>query len=128
MLRLLTDEQISPVVAKQAPARCHGINIVALHHWQGGHFQSAPDDVLLREAHKEKLTLVTFDLRTIPTLLRSWGEQGIDHGGVVLVDERTIAQNDIGGLVAALCALWRAQNDWAWTNRVVYLKARAPGT
>jgi hypothetical protein len=91
--------------------------------WEGGHFLSASDELVLQEAHKQRLTLVTFDLRTIPPLLRSWAEQGIDHSGVILVDDRTIAQNDIGGLVAALCAVWKAQRDLDWTNRVIYLGA-----
>jgi hypothetical protein len=68
---------------------------------------------------------VTFDWRTIPPLLRLWAEQGINHSGVILVDERTLVQNDIGGLVGALCAVWKEQGHLDWTNRVVYL--RAPG-
>ena len=121
MLRLLTDEQISPAVARQARNRCPDMSIVAMRSWRDGHFLSAADELILREAHEGTLTLVTFDRRTIPSLLRSWAEQGIDHGGVVLVDERTIAQNDIGGLVAALCALWKAEGDSDWNSRVVYL-------
>jgi hypothetical protein len=125
MLRLLTDEHISPAVARQGSARCRGIRIVATREWEQGHLLSATDEVVLQKAHEQKLTLVTFDLRTIPPLLRLWAEQGVDHSGVVLVDERTLPQDDIGGLVHALCALWRAQNDMDWTNRVVFL--RAPG-
>jgi len=125
MLRLLTDEQISPAVARQAAVKCRGIRIVAIRSWEGGHFLSAADELVLREARRQKLTLVTFDLRTIPPLLRSWAEQGIDHGGILLADERTLPQNDIGGLVSALCALWREQGDLDWTNRVVYLRAAA---
>ena len=123
MLQLLTDEQISPAVARQAPNRCRGIPITAMQAWEGGHFLSASDELVLQEAHRQKLTLVTFDLRTIPPLLRLWAEQGIDHGGVILVDERTISQSDIGGLVAALCAVWKAHRDLDWTNRVIYLGA-----
>jgi len=122
VLQLLTDEHISPAVARQAPSRCRGIKIQAIHNWQGGHFLSASDEVVLREANKQKLTLVTFDLKTIPPLLRLWAEQGIDHAGVVLVDERTFAQNDIGGLIPGLCAVWKAERDSVWANRVVYLR------
>ena len=122
MLQLLTDEQISPAVARHAPSRCRGIAIKAIQSWEGGHFLSATAEVVLREAHKQKLTLVTFDLKTIPPLLRVWAEQGIDHGGVVLVDEKTFAQNDTGGLIAGLCALWKAESLANWMNRVVYLR------
>jgi hypothetical protein len=122
VLRLLTDEQISPAVARQAPNRCRGIHVISMPSWEGGHFLSASDELVLQEAHKQKITLVTFDLRTISPLLRLWAEHFVDHGGVVLVDERTLAQNDIGGLIAALCALWKAQGDLDWRNRVIYLK------
>lgn len=123
MLRLLTDEHISPAVARQAPSRCRGINIAAMRSWVGGHYLGANDQLVLEEAHRQKLTLVTFDLRTIPPLLRLWAEQGIDHSGVILVDEQTIAPDDVGGLVAALCAIWKAQGRSDWTNRVVFLRS-----
>jgi hypothetical protein len=123
MLRLLTDEHISPAGARQAPTRCRGLRVVAMREWENGHFLGATDQVVLQEAHEQKLTLVTFDLRTIPPLLRHWAEQGVDHGGVILVHERTLPQNDVGGLVNALCALWRAQGGSDWTNRVIFLKS-----
>lgn len=122
MLRLLTDEQVSPAVAKQVARRCRELSIVAIRDWQNGHLLSASDEVVLREAHNHGLTLITFDLRTIPALLRTWAEQGLDHSGVVLIDQRTLRQNDIGGLVAALCALWREHGELSWTSRVVFLR------
>jgi hypothetical protein len=122
VLQLLTDEQISPTVAVQAPAHCLGINIRSIRTWENGHFQGAEDEVVLSEAVRQKLTLVTFDLRTVPPLLRLWAEQGLDHAGVILVDERTIPQNDIGGLIGALCAIWRSERSVDWTNRIVYLR------
>ena len=70
MLRLLTDEQVSPAVATQAPNRCRGIQIMAIRAWETGHFLSASDAMVFREAHAQGLTLVTFDLRTIFSLLR----------------------------------------------------------
>lgn len=121
MLRLLTDEQISPAVAKEARKRLRRIDIVAMRDWEGGHFLAASDEMVLQEAHKQKLTLVTFDLRTIPPLLRLWAEHGIDHSGVILMDNRTFAQNDIGGLVDALCSVWKARADLEWRNEVIYL-------
>ncbi|MHB9008745.1 MAG: DUF5615 family PIN-like protein [Limisphaerales bacterium] len=123
MLRLLTDEQISPAVARQASARCPGLQLESIQVWEGGHFLGASDEVVLQEAHRRQLTLVTFDLRTIPPLLRQWAEQGIDHSGVILVDEQTLAQNDVGGLIAALGAVWKVHRDLDWTNRVVYLRS-----
>ena len=58
--------------------------------------------MLLKAAAVERLTLVTYDRRTITPLLKVWGEAGLEHGGVVFVDNHTIASSDIGGLVKAL--------------------------
>ena len=56
----------------------------------------------LNEAAKQKLTLVTYDRRTIPPLLKAWAEEGLRHAGVIFVDDKTISPADIGGLVSAL--------------------------
>lgn len=79
------------------------------------------DDLILQAAHAAGWTLVTYDRRTIPQLLKTWGEQGIAHGGVVFVDERTIAQNEVGGLIRALAQLANRLGDVEWENRDVYL-------
>jgi hypothetical protein len=122
MLQFLTDEQISPDVAVAARRLCRGVPITTMFEWLAGHFVSAPDEEVLREAARRKLTLVSFDLRTIPPLLRAWGEQGIDHGGVIFVDEKSIPQNKIGVLARALCALWKLQGQADWTNRCFFLQ------
>lgn len=70
------------------------------------------------------MTLVSFDLKTIPPLLRDWGERGIDHGGVIFVDNKTFAQNDISGISKALATLWELQGQIGWTNRCFFLSNR----
>ena len=122
MLHILTDEQISPGVAVAARRLCGGIQITTLFEWMDGHFVSAPDREILREAASQKMTLLSFDLRTIPALLRTWGEEGIDHGGVIFVDEESIAQNDIGGMARSLCELWKLLGGVDWTNRCFFLQ------
>jgi hypothetical protein len=122
MLSLLLDEHLSPHVVPAARRFSHRIRIVSIHDWMQGHFLGAPDEELLEEAFRQKISLVTFDLKTIPLLLRSWAEQGIDHGGVILVDDRTFAQNDIGGIARALSELWKLQGRLDWTNRAFFLQ------
>ena len=145
MLSLLLDEHLSPKVASGLIAQQPDLPVVALAHWQGGKYLGVPDDVLLAAAHQagelgqakhngplnragqpqgegHTLTLVTFDLRTITPLLKEWGEQGRTHGGVIFVDERTLAANDFGGLIGALAELWLAQHEWDWTDRVAFLQ------
>ena len=59
----------------------------------------------LLEAAAHRLTLVTYDRRTIPPLLKTWAGAGRQHGGVIFVDEKTISPADIGALVLALSNL-----------------------
>ena len=122
MLHILTDEQISPEVAVAARKLCRGIQITTIFEWLDGHFVGSPDGEILREAARQKMTLLSFDLRTMPSLLRTWGEQGIDHGGLIFVDEKSITQSDIGGMARALCELWKLLGDADWTNRCFFLQ------
>jgi hypothetical protein len=101
MLRYLLDEQISPVVAEAVRRKHASIWIESVHRWQGGKLVSAADSEVVRSAHQERLTLVTYDLQTIPDLLAAWAEEGIHHSGVVLVDGLSIAPADFGGRARA---------------------------
>lgn len=56
--------------------------------WLDGHFIGASDEEILKEAARQSMTLLSFDLKTIPPLLRTWGERGVDHGGVIFVDNK----------------------------------------
>ena len=121
MLNILNDEQIDPDVALAARKRCRGIQITTLFEWLDGHFVGASDEELLREASRQAMTLLSFDLKTIPPLLRAWGERGIDHGGVIFVDNKSFAQNDVSGISKALSELWQLQSKLDWTNRCFFL-------
>ncbi len=76
---------------------------------------------MLRAAAAEGLVLVTFDLRTIPVLLRDWAETGQHHAGVVLVGDQTLRPGDVGPLVRALAGLLTDVSA-DWTDRVVFLR------
>ena len=120
-LRLLTDEHISPVIAREARRKCPGIFIIAIHEWSGGAFLGAQDAVFLPEASKQGLTFVTYDQKTIRPLLKLWAETGVNRAGFVFVDQKTIPPQNFGGLVSSLCNLWRSEKRASWRNRVIYL-------
>lgn len=122
MLELLLDEPISPDVVEGLRRRNKNISVYGLADCEGGCFLGLADEPLLREAAAQKLTLVTYDRKTIPPLLKTWTEAGDSYGGVIFVDEKTIPPSDIGGLIRALHELFQESSDWDWTNRVCFLK------
>jgi hypothetical protein len=122
VLRLLLDEHISPSVARAVATKCQGLVILPLRAWHDGELLGTPDPEWLPLASREGLTLVTYDRASITPPLRGFADQGVDHGGVVFIDDRTIAQRDIGGIVQALCALWHASGKNEWRNRVEFLQ------
>lgn len=122
MLKLLLDEHISPDVAQGIHRRYKTIPVSCLAEWESGLFMGVADDILLAEAAAQKVTLVTYDRRTIPPLLKAWAEAGLDHGGIIFVDEKTIPPSDIGGLIQSLHALFNDAAKWDWQNRVCFLR------
>jgi len=124
MLRLLLDEHIAPAVARQLRQRAPELEVWPLATWEGGVFLGADDDAILGAAAHAGCTLVTYDLRTVPPLLKCWAERGSDHAGVIFVDCRTLPQRGVGALARALVELWHGQREGEWLNRVVSLACR----
>jgi len=122
VLRLLLDEHISPYVAAGLRRSNRRIIVHAMTEWEDGNFLGQDDAACLREATRQKLTLVTYDRRTIPPLLKTWGEQGCSHAGVIFVDEKSIGPSDIGGLVWALTMLAKKAGSWVWADRICFLR------
>jgi hypothetical protein len=122
MLKLLLDEHVSPAVAKGLRRLRLSISACGLVEWEGGAFLGQDDAACLRSAAELRWTLVTYDRRTIPPLLKAWAEAGQHHGGVIFIDEKTIPPSDIGGQVRALAALSRETASWEWADRIVFLR------
>jgi hypothetical protein len=122
MLKLLLDEHISPAVAGGLRRRNRSLMVLCMAAWELGEFLGQQDAVCLQQADARGLTLVTYDRRTIPPVLKVWAEEGRKHGGVIFVDEKTIAPADTGGLVRALSELARTTARWDWTDRVCFLR------
>jgi hypothetical protein len=122
MLKLLLDEHISPAVAEGLRRRDRSLTVLCMATWEQGEFLGQNDSVCLQQASARGLTLVTYDRRTIPPLLKVWAEEGRKHGGVIFVDEKTISPADTGGLVRALSELARTTARWDWSDRVCFLR------
>ena len=122
MLKLILDEQISADVADGLRKRSREITVRWMAEWESGRFMGFPDHLLLEEAAAQNLTLVTYDRRTIPPLLKRWTEEGRNHGGVIFVDGKTIRSSDFGALIRALQKLWVETRNWDWMNRIIVLR------
>ena len=122
MLKLLLDEHISSEVADGVLRRNRSLVVHSMVQWESGNFLGKEDSVCLLEAAKQGLTLVTYDRRTIPPVLKLWAEEERSHGGVIFVDEKTISPADVGGLVRALIALAGEAGDMDWTDQVYFLR------
>lgn len=116
------DEHISPAVARALRRRHAQLTAICMADWDKGAFLGQSDSVCLAEAARQGLTLVTYDRRTIPPLLKRWAEEGRNHGGLIFVDEKTIAPSDPRSLLRALSALWLKTAKWHWTDRVCFLR------
>lgn len=123
MLSYLLDENISPVVAEQIVSKNPSIVVESVHRWMDGVLVGKNDEKVLRAATDSRLTLVTYDLKTIPPLLGEWASDGEIHAGVIFVDDSTIANNDFGRLITALLAHWQRYGQEDWTDRIAFLTA-----
>jgi hypothetical protein len=122
MLKLLLDEHISPQAAVGLRRKNKSLTVRALIELEDGVLLGQDDATCLRAAAALGLTLVTYDVRTIPSLLKAWAEEGRSHAGVIFVDAKTISPSDIGGLVRGLTELVQVTGRWNWKDRVSFLK------
>jgi hypothetical protein len=127
VLRFLLDEHLPPALVEAVQGLRPEVEILALARWRDGTMLGADDETLLRAALADSLVLVTFDLRTVPELLRAWTEQGVPHAGVAFIHRRTLSPSDIGGLARALVALWDAEAEQDWVDRAVFLRRGQEG-
>jgi hypothetical protein len=123
MLSLLLDQHISPEIAAQVRIKRPEIPIVSIYDWRDGDFVGIADRLILQAASEDRVTLLTYDRKSIPPLLRELGVAGVTHAGVVFVDNLTIASNDFGRLIRALTYYWSREQSGDWTNRVAFLPA-----
>lgn len=123
MLAYLLDENISPVVADQVAAKNADIVVHSVLHWRDGTLVGQTDMKVVRAATESGLTLVTYDLKTIPPLLMEMASDNEAHSGVLFVDDASVRNNDFEKLVVALLAHFEKHGTEDWADRVAFLTA-----
>ena len=101
-MRLLLDAHIPRAVGEALRKRHAGLDVQHLARWRGGALLGSEDPDILVACVEEARVWVTYDLATVPDLLRRCAEEERDHAGVFLVDDATIPPENVGALAAAL--------------------------
>jgi predicted secreted protein len=119
-MRLILDIHVPSAVARGLQAV--GIDVVTAATWNHGNIRTAADETILTVAAQENRILVSYDARTLRPLARAWAELGQRHAGIILIDDHTFRQNDIGGIVHALRRLVAERGNDDWHDRMEYLQ------
>ena len=122
MLSILLDENISDEVSRQVLSKHPTISIASVYDWNNGSLKGASDETILRTISNHKLTLLTYDVNTIPILLVRLANEGFKHAGVVFVNNLTIRSDDIGGLMNAIVKLYTDEGKADWEDRAYFLR------
>lgn len=121
-MKLLLDVHITKAaigaLAKAAPA----VRVEHVAEWRRGTLRTASDGEILAACHEERRVLLTFDLRTIPGLLRHWAAEGRDHSGVIFADRNTVRPNRPAAVAAAVAALAADIGNSSTVNLVRFLR------
>ena len=72
-VHFLLDEQMEPTLAGMLRQR--GIDALSMQEWHGGSYLHRPDEEILAGAEADGLTLISYDVHTIPPLLRRLAEK-----------------------------------------------------
>jgi len=124
-MKLLLDVHIPAAGVEALRRKCPGLDVAHLSKWQRGGLREAEDSELLAQCTKDERMLVTYDLATIPALLNVWAEEGRDHGGVLLVDAKSLRPEKVGAVAAAIGSM--LQELWGQETRNLVRFLRAGG-
>ena len=121
-MKLLLDIHISKATVAALQSNFPRIDVAHIADWRGGVFRSADDADILAACFEEERVLVTYDQRTIPSLLRLWATEERPHAGVIFGDANTVAPGNPGAVARALAVLIREMAGCEKTNMVRYLR------
>jgi len=123
-VKLLLDGHIKKAACPALQRLCPGCEAVHISDWQGGLFRTSENEDILVACFEENRVLITYDLRTVPGLLRRWAAEERSHAGVIFADSDSVPASDPGAVATALSALIQEITGSDMTNVVRYLRRR----
>jgi hypothetical protein len=98
----------------------HDIEHLAV--WREGLFLKASDEEILTACHSERRVFVTFDLGTIPDLLRVWAGEEKPHSGIFFGDTHIVKVSQPGAIARSMVHLAAELGKMDTANLVRFLK------
>lgn len=121
-MKLLLDVHIAKAAIGALRKVAPHVHAEHISQWRGGAFLRADDADILAACHAERRVLITYDLATIPDLLRGWMAEDRPHSGVVFGDENRVKPNSPREVASAIASLAREIGTADTTNLVRHLR------
>ena len=121
-MNLLLDVHIAKATVSALHKIAPHIHVEHISHWRGSAFLRAEDDEILAACQGEKRLFLTYDMATIPDLLRRWMAEDRPHSGVIFADENTVRPNAPCEVASAMALLAAEIGSADMTNRVWFLR------
>lgn len=121
-MKLLLDVHVAKAVLGALRKTAPSVQAEHISQWRHGALLTADDEAILAACYPEERMLLTYDLATIPDLLRRWMVEGRSHSGVIFADENTVKPNAPAEVAAAVSALAREISGADTTNLVRHLR------
>lgn len=122
-MRLLLDAHIRKTAVAALQRRLPRLDAVHIADWRGGAFRTAEDAAILAACFEDSRILVTYDLRTVPGLLRQYAAENRSHAGVIFGDRRSVPPNNPNAVARALAVLAGEIGERDMTNAVRFLRS-----
>ncbi len=126
-LVFLLDEHLSPKVAEITKSLGANFDVKSVLKCEQGDLKGESDEFILNYCIEKSFVLVTFDVNTIPQILKSWFDIGKNHAGIVFVSTKTLRSSDSVSIAKGLIRIGNEKSnkilkDSEWQNQIIFLQ------
>ena len=94
-MKLLLDVHVAKATVGALRKAAPQIQAEHIAQWRGGSLRAANDDEILAACYDDQRVFLTYDMATIPDLLRRWMAEDRPHSGVVFADNNTMLDTEL---------------------------------